>query len=92
MEEHTWPESSKPTPKHETTVSWRGKFKTGSESCFEGEYLHKYVKLEKKFDTHEDFLQALKDGAFEDVLKNDKRYDGIQFRVNVLTEKSIGCL
>ena len=90
---HAWPEYSKPPPTYETTVprvsrrSRQRKFKISSEPCFDGEYLLKHIKLEKKYDTHQDFLQALKDGAFDDLLKNDKRYDGIQFRVQILTEK-----
>ena len=79
-----YPQNKKYTEK----TSWRNSKKIKEETCFEGEYLHKYVKLSEKFDSHHDFMQAMSDGAFKDVLdEKRKRYDAIQFRINILTEK-----
>ena len=47
--------------------------KIKEETCFEGEYLHKYVKLSEKFDSHHDFMQAMSDGAFKDVLDEKRK-------------------
>ena len=69
------------------TTKWKISKKVKTDSCFDGEYLHKYIKLDTKFTHHMDFLQALKDGKFADVINEKKRYDGIQFRIDILTEK-----
>ena len=68
---------------YEARTSWRNSKKIKEETCFEGQYLHKHVIMKEKYDSHHDFIQALKNGAFEDVLKEKKRYDGIQFRINI---------